>query len=78
MAQLNVYIPDDLEATIRSEAKREGKSVSAFVLEAVRNKLQPHCWSAAFLSLLETEPLDGFPEDIEDLPAQKRKGLDDL
>lgn len=78
MAQLNVYVPDDLEEKIKTEAKREGKSVSAFVLDAVRSRIEPKSWSPAFLKLLESEPLEGFPDDIEDLPVQKRPGLDDL
>lgn len=78
MAQLNVYVPDDLEERIKSEARREGKSVSAFVLEAVQKKIGPRQWSSAFMGLLDSEPLAGFPDEIEDLPVQNRPTLDDL
>jgi uncharacterized protein (DUF1778 family) len=76
MGQLNVYVPDDLEEKIKEEAKREGKSVSSFVLEAVKDKIEPDRWSAEFLSLLDSPPTD-FPE-VTDLPLQKRKLLEDL
>lgn len=76
MGQLNVYVPDELEEKIKEEAKREGKSVSSFVLAAVKDKIEPESWSADFLSMLESKPTD-FPE-VKDLPLQKRKQLDEL
>lgn len=76
MAQLNVYVSDDLEEKIKKEARRKGKSVSSFVLEAVKEKIEPESWSKEFLSLLESEVTD-FPE-VEDLPLQKRKSLGEL
>lgn len=71
MAQLNVYVPDDLEEKIKGEAKREGKSVSAFVLEAVRSKITPKGWSKEFLATFGAASSD-FPDDIEELPQQER------
>jgi len=76
MGQLNVYVPDELEEKIKKEAKREGKSVSAFVLEAVKSKVEPTGWSKEFLSTFGSWEGE-FPE-IVDLPLQKRSGLDDL
>lgn len=76
MGQLNVYVPDDLEEKIKEGAKREGKSVSAFVLEAVKDRMEPDRWSAEFLTMMESSPTD-FPE-VTDLPLQKRKDLDEL
>ena len=76
MGQLNVYVPDDLEEKIKEEAKREGRSVSAFVLEAVKNRIEPDKWSAEFLTVMESSPTD-FPE-VTDLPLQNRKVLDEL
>lgn len=73
MAQLNLYVPDDLEALIKNKAKTQGKSVSSFVLEAVKDKIAPGKWSREFLSLLESDPID-FPE-VEELPLQKRDRL---
>lgn len=76
MGQLNVYVPDDLEEKIKAEAKREGKSVSSFVLDAVKNRIEPESWSAEFLSMLDSKSTD-FPE-VKRLPLQKRKKLDEL
>lgn len=67
MAQLNVYVSDELEKKIKDQAKREKKSVSAFVLDAVKTKIEPGTWSPAFLKLLETEPVEVFAEVSDDL-----------
>ena len=45
-------VPDDLEGKINEEAKRQRKSVSSFVLDAVKSKIEPQSWSAEFLSML--------------------------
>ncbi len=71
MGQLNVYVPDDLEEKIKKEAQREGKSVSSFVLEAVKNKIEPKRWSKEFLATFGSVS-DDFPDDIKDLPPQER------
>jgi hypothetical protein len=78
VGQVNIYVPDELEAKIKKEARREGKSVSAFVLEAVKNRVQPQKWSKAFMATFGAIKSDDFPDDIEDLPQQTRPGLDDL
>ena len=77
MSQLNIYVPDDMEEKIKKEAKREGKSVSAFVLEAVKDKIKPRAWSKEFLASFGSVGKD-FPDEIEDLPQQERPELDDL
>lgn len=48
VAQLTIYIPDELELKIRERAQREGKSLSAFVAEIARNAVAPDAWSEAF------------------------------
>lgn len=50
MGQLNLYVPDELEEKIKKEAKREGKSIPAFVLETIKNKVDPQNWSKEFLN----------------------------
>ncbi|MGK5086457.1 ribbon-helix-helix domain-containing protein [Bdellovibrionota bacterium FG-2] len=71
MGQLNIYAPDELEEKIKKEAQKEGKSVSAFVLEAVKNRIEPKAWSQEFLATFGSVGAD-FPDDIEDLPQQER------
>ena len=75
MAQLNVYVTDELEEKIKREAKRRGASVSSIVSEAIIEKLEPETWSSDFLDLLKSEPVD-FPVPL-DLPLQTRISLDD-
>ena len=70
MAQLNVYVPDDLEDKIRKEAVRRGQSVSAFVAELVRKEVSVSEWLPGFFELAGSWVGD-FPER-EDLPAQER------
>jgi hypothetical protein len=77
VAQLNVYVSDELEVKIKREAKREGKSVSAYVLEAVKDRIEPKGWSPDFVATFGSLG-DDFPDDIDDLPMQKRPGLDEL
>jgi predicted transcriptional regulator len=77
MGQLNVYVPDELEEKIKKEAKREGKSVSAFVLEAVKHRVDPESWNEEFLKTFgAAEDLD--LEEPEDAPPQKRRPLGKL
>lgn len=51
MAQLTLYIPDDLEADLREGARRAGKSVSAYVVDLTRRSLRPACWPEGFAEL---------------------------
>jgi hypothetical protein len=76
MGQLNVYVPDELEEIVKKEAKKEGKSVSAFVLEAIKKIVRPVGWSKEFLATFGSWEGE-FPE-IKDLPPQKRSSLDSL
>ena len=70
MAQLNVYVPEELEDKVRKEASRRGQSVSAFVAELVRKEVSIDEWPLGFFDLAGSWVGD-FPE-IEDLPPQER------
>lgn len=73
MAQLTIYIPDELERKIREQAKREGKSLSSFVADLTRQAVAPDAWSDAFLALYGAwegelvEPSDPPPETRDEL-----------
>jgi hypothetical protein len=41
MSQLNFYVPDDIEDQIKQVAKKEGKSISAFLADLVKSKFYP-------------------------------------
>lgn len=48
MAQVNFYIPDPLEKKLRKEAKSSGKSLSAFLAELIRFRLEREEWDPEF------------------------------
>ncbi|MBI2605122.1 MAG: ribbon-helix-helix protein, CopG family [Deltaproteobacteria bacterium] len=73
MAQLNVYLPEDLKEKIQSRAKAEGKSISAYLTEIVRREIEPKAWSPEFIATFGSWEGD-FPE-IEDLEPEKRDDL---
>lgn len=71
MAQVTIYIPDDLAVGLKERAKREGKSLSAYVAEIARREVAPDAWSDAFLRLYGSwegdleEPADPAPEPLD-------------
>lgn len=70
MAQLNVYVPDELEEKIKSVAQQEGKSVSSFLAELIRDKFAPKEWKKDFLKVLGR--WEGELPEVERKPSQKR------
>jgi metal-responsive CopG/Arc/MetJ family transcriptional regulator len=73
MAQLTIYIPEELERKIRERAEREGKSLSAFIADLTREAVAPDAWSEAFLELYGSWEGD-FP-DPDDPPPESRESL---
>ena len=74
MSQLNFYVPDDVEEQIKKAAKKEGKSISAFLSELVKSKFKPKTWSDDFFTELAGGWKGEFPE-IERQKPQKRDKL---
>ena len=72
MAQLNFYVPDDVEDKIRRAAKRRGQSISAYLAELVKERVGGgNEWPPDFFEKTLGGWLGDFPE-IEDLPPQER------
>ncbi len=72
MAQLTIYLPDDLEQAVRRAARREHKTVSAYLAELARKKdgrKRKSKWSEA-LGKLEGSWVGRFPQ-IEDPPPEE-------
>ncbi len=72
MPQVTIYLPDDLLDDIKSEAKKAGKSVSAYMGELARRSVRPRHWPSGFFKLAGscpglTVPEDAPPEAIEGL-----------
>ena len=73
MAQITIYLPDDVAAHARQMAKRAKKSLSAYVGELLTRESSAGNWPSDLLDLLDrgradlTEPDDPPPEDVEPL-----------
>jgi hypothetical protein len=77
MAQLTIYLPDDIESKARKAAKGKGKSVSRWIADQVVHSLED-TWPQAVLDAAGAFP--DFPtlEEIrrgygEDLPREPLK-----
>lgn len=68
MPQLHFYLPKELAEQVKKNAKRQGKTASAYVAEIVKEKLGPKGWSPGFLDWLERKPVvdDSFVEPSDD------------
>jgi hypothetical protein len=73
MAQLTLYIPDELEKELKRAAKRAKKSVSSYVVELAEQKFRPRRWSKGFLATYGSWK-GAFPE-VPELPFEKRDPL---
>ena len=73
MAQVTIYLPEELIDEAREHAKSAERSLSAWVAELVRRETTAKEWPKSFVDLLThgggdlVEPDDPPPEDIEAL-----------
>ncbi len=74
MAQLTIYLPDDVEREVRAGARRAGKSVSAYLAElASKRKGGGKGWPKGFRKLFGS--WEGELEEPADPAAQEREEL---
>ncbi|MBL9039520.1 MAG: hypothetical protein JNG84_13455 [Archangium sp.] len=73
MAQLTLYLPDDVERELRREAKRANKSLSAYMVSLARPKLQRAAWPKSFTATFGSWR-GTFPK-IDELPFERRDEL---
>lgn len=72
MAQINFYVPDDLELKIKNAAKENGLSLSVFLADIVRKQMGGSKeWPEGFFTNVIGKSQGDFPE-MEDLPPQGR------
>ncbi len=71
MSQLNFYVPDEIEEQIKSAAKKEGKSISAFLAELVKSKFPQKKWNANFFKSVVGQWHGEFPEIKRPNPQQR-------
>jgi len=74
MAQLAIYIDDDLAKRLNIAVKASGKSKSKWVAEVIRQSLHDQ-WPKGFFDLAGSWKDDGGPEDIMN---RIRTGMDEL
>lgn len=70
MAQLNLYIKDELLSTLKSQASEEGDSLSAYVTKLLERKAMKKKWDKTFMKTLGTWV--GDLEEPVELPFEKR------
>lgn len=51
MAQITIYVPDDVARRLRQAARRAKKSLSAYLTELASGRLEPRAWPKSFLEL---------------------------
>lgn len=74
MSQLNFYVPDEIEEQVKKAAKKEGKSISAFLSELVKSRFKPKKWPENFFSKLAGGWKGDFPK-IDRPKPQERDNL---
>lgn len=80
MGQIALYIRDDLEKRLDSAAKREGKSRSAWVADAVAERLDkrssfPESFFDVFGSWEDTRSAAGIIDDIDQGVTMDSRGV---
>jgi len=73
MAQVTIYLPDDLEESIKAEARRTRQSLSAYMAGLARVKLKPTRWPKQFSKLFGA--WEGAFLEMQDLPPDEPNGL---
>ena len=51
VAQITIYVPDDVAKRLRQAAKRSGKSLSAYLTEAAAGRREARTWPEWFFDL---------------------------
>lgn len=71
MSQLNVYVTDSLEKSIRKEAKLRRKSVSAYVADLMKQRLERGKWRPDFFTKIVGGWKGDFPEIRRAAPEER-------
>jgi hypothetical protein len=74
MAQVTIYLPDNLADRLRREAKKAGRSLSAHIAALATGRPERSGWPTGFDRLYGSWQGD-FP-DIEDLATDQRDALE--
>lgn len=75
MAQVTIYLPDEVARDVRARARRAGKSLSAYLTELARGRTaaRDDAWPKDFLELLGSWegafPIPDDPPPSDDVDA---------
>jgi hypothetical protein len=73
MAQVTIYLPEDLEQEVRRAAKRARKTLSAYIADVTRAQVRPATWPSGFAALYGSwagefpDVPDARPDDVDTL-----------
>ncbi len=73
MAQVTIYLPDDLERDLKRAARSSRKSLSSFLAELAARELRPGKWPTDFMDLFGS--WEGELQVPEDVPPEETPGL---
>jgi hypothetical protein len=73
MAQVTIYLPDELERRVKQAARKAHKSVSAYIAELASKTMAQGRWPEGFADLYGSWE-GAFPE-IEDEPPSEPRGM---
>lgn len=65
MSQINMYVPEYIEEFIKNQAKKEGKSVSAYLTKLVEDEEKRKNEWGDFFERVCGKLSDDFPDEIE-------------
>ena len=71
MPQINLYVSDDLEKQIRTEAKRRRLSLSAYLTGLIRNRVGKKGWREGFFTRVVGCWQGELPEIKRELPEER-------
>ncbi|MEI8346624.1 MAG: hypothetical protein WCG27_04100 [Pseudomonadota bacterium] len=74
MGQITLYLPQKIEESVKKEAKKVHKSISAYVSDILNQKLSPKKWSSNFLKICGT--WEGEFIEVKELKNTKRDDLE--
>ena len=75
MAQLHLYLTDDLAEEVRNRAKSRGMTVSAYLAEIVRSQMTDQ-WPEEFFSKVVGGWVGDPLERPEQAPLERREDID--
>jgi len=74
MSQVTIYLPRDVERLVRREAKKAGKSLSAWIAELARREVKASAWPEGYFEQFSERTAERF-EVPADLPVDEPEPL---